>query len=126
MSSRRVSRLNSLLKEVLSEVIRDMHHAFANVEMMSITSVEITPDLGFAKVFISLIGDEKAKRQLCDDLNDAAGQIGRTAFRKVVMRTFPKLHFYVDEGLEKQMRICDILSEVLPKEPKELSDEKSE
>jgi ribosome-binding factor A len=77
-------------------------------------------------VFVSLIGDKKAKEQLCNDLNEMAGQIGRAAFRKVVMRTFPKLHFCIDEGLEKQLRICDILTEVLPKEHDESSEDKSE
>jgi len=127
MTSRRVSRLNSLLKEVISEVIRrDLHHSLDNSEMMTITSVEITSDLSFAKVFVSLIGDERAKEKLCNDLNEMAGQIGRAAFRKVVMRTFPKLHFCIDEGLEKQLRICDILTEVLPKEHDEPSEDKSD
>ncbi len=127
MTSRRVSRLNSLLKEVISEVIhRDLHHTLANSEMLTITSVEITSDFSFAKVFVSFIGDEKAKEKICNDLNEIAGQIKRVAFRKVVMRIFPNLHFCIDEGLEKQLRICDILTEVLPKEQDEPSEDKSE
>jgi len=127
MGSRRVSSLNSLLKEVISEVIhRDLHHALKNPEMMTITSVDITSDLGFAKVFVSVIGDHKTKEQACDALNEIAGQIERTSFRKVVMRTFPKLQFCIDEGLEKQLRICDILTKVLPEEGEPPPEKKSE
>jgi ribosome-binding factor A len=115
MSTRRVFRLNSLLKEVISEVLRkDLHHVAKKTEMLTITAVEITADLSFAKVFFSLIGDLKTKEVACAELNGIAGQIAHVASRKVRMRTFPKLRFYIDEGLEKQLRICEILAKVAP------------
>jgi len=91
-----------------------LHHIVQNIEMVSISSVEITEDLHSAKVFISIIGDKKEK--ICQALNEQARHIGYTASKKVVMRTFPKLEFFIDVGLEKQLRICDILSQVLPEE----------
>jgi ribosome-binding factor A len=115
MTSRRVFRLNSLLKEVISEVLRqDIHHIDTSGGMITVTSVEITADLSFAKVFISVIGDEKAKKTALSTLNDHAGQIGYKTAKKVVMRSFPKLQFFLDEGLEKQLRICEILAKVAP------------
>lgn len=115
MASRRVFRLNSLLKEVISEVLRqDIHHIAGIGGMISVTSVEITADLSFAKVFVSVIGDEKAKKAALSGLNANAGQIGYRTAKKVVMRAFPKLTFYLDEGLEKQLRICEILAKVSP------------
>lgn len=116
MSTRRVFRLNSLLKEVISEVLRkDLHHIAGKTELLTITSVEITADLRFAKVFFSMIGDQKAKEAECSILNGIAGQIAHIASRKIRIRTFPKLRFYIDEGLEKQLRICEILAKVAPK-----------
>jgi ribosome-binding factor A len=115
MSTRRVFRLNSLLKEVISEVInKDLHHVPRKPELLTITSVEITPDLHFAKVYCSTIGTPEAKTAACAVLNAIAGQISHIASRKVRMRTFPKLRFYIDEGLEKQLRICEILEKVAP------------
>jgi ribosome-binding factor A len=115
MSTRRVFRLNSLLKEVISEVInKDLHHVQGKPELLTITSVEITPDLSFAKVFCSTIGSHEAKIAACAVLNAIAGQISHIASRKVRLRTFPKLRFYIDEGLEKQLRICEILEKVVP------------
>ena len=115
--TRRVPRLNSLLKEVLSEVlIRDLHHIPGKSDFLTITSVEITADLSFAKVFISVIGEPSVKEATCDALNRMANVIAYTAFKKVTMRIFPKLKFYLDEGLEKQLKICELLSKVAPKE----------
>jgi ribosome-binding factor A len=115
MSTRRVCRLNSLLKEVIVEVLRkDLHHVAGKAELLTITSVEITADLSYAKVFFSMIGDQKDKEAACRILNGIAGQITHIASRKIRIRTFPKLHFYIDEGLEKQLRICEILAKVAP------------
>lgn len=126
MSTRRVVRLNSLLKEVISEVFRkDLHHLLNKADLLTITSVEITADLSFAKVYFTTFGDVKAKQETCTALNEVAGQVGHAASQKIRIRTFPKLRFYVDEGLEKQLRICEILAKVAPKEelPSSSSDE---
>jgi ribosome-binding factor A len=115
MGSKRVPRLNSLLKEVFSEVLqKDVHHVIGANVLVTIMSVDITADLSSAKIYISVIGDDKAKKNACNILNDHAGQIARAASKKVVMRIFPKIHFYLDEGLEKQLRICEILEKVSP------------
>ena len=113
MTNRRIFRLNSLLKEVISDVInRDMHHIPRKPELLTITSVDVAPDLHSAKVFCSAIGGPEAKAAACAVLNAFAGQISHIASRKVRLRSFPRLHFYIDEGLEKQLRICEILQKV--------------
>lgn len=115
MSSRRVLRLNSLLKEVISEVLReDLHHEIKEISLLAVTSVEITADLSYAKVFISVIAEQSVKEHTCAQLNRISGQIAHLAMKKVCMRIFPKLSFFLDEGLEKHMRICDVLAKVLP------------
>lgn len=115
MSGRRVSRLNSLLKEVLSEVIKkDLHHVPGISEFTTITAVEITHDLSFAKVHVSVIGSQSVKESTCESLNRVSRTIAYIASRKVVLRLFPKLHFYIDDGLEKQLKICEILAKVAP------------
>ena len=115
MTTRRVFRLNSLLKEVISEVInKDMHHVRGKPDLLTITSVDIAPDLHSAKVYCSAIGGAKARTAACAVLNAVAGQISHLASRKVRMRSFPRLRFYIDEGLEKQLRICEILEKVAP------------
>lgn len=108
----RTDRLNSLLKEVLSDVIRkDVHHLPIS-NMLVITRVEITKDLHNAKVFISVMGDEATKNRTLDALQGAASQIGHIAARKVVLRFFPRLTFLEDEGIENQMRVQELLNAI--------------
>ena len=63
METRRTKRLNSLLKEVISEVIKqEVSHPFVS-PLMTVTGVEITADLHNAKVLISVIGTEEERKK---------------------------------------------------------------
>jgi ribosome-binding factor A len=113
MTKNRVSRLNSLLKEVISEVIhRDIHHNPYLNEFITITRVEITADLKYAKVFVSILGEADYKLKALQALSESARQIARMASKKVVMRLFPQLTFEIDTGLEKQFRIEALLLQI--------------
>src|ERR1700733_13481616 len=111
----RTDRLNSLLKEVISEVIRkDVRNPHVN-ELLTVTRVDITKDLHYAKVYISVIGNDAAKAETLAALQSAAGFIAVNASKKVVMRYFPALTFKLDDGVEKQMRISELLDEISAK-----------
>lgn len=112
MVKNRVARLNSLLKEVISEVIhQDVRNPHVN-KFVSVTSVEITSDLQHAKVFISVIGTDKEKEETIVALQSAAGFIAIQSSKKVVMRYFPVLTFKLDTTVEKQMRIDSLLGQI--------------
>jgi ribosome-binding factor A len=109
MKPQRTDKLNSLLQEVISEVIRDeVKNPHVN-EFVSVTKVEITKDLRHAKVFVSVIGDKIAKETTVIALQQAAGFIAVNSSKKMVIRHFPELHFKLDDTVEKQMRIDTIL-----------------
>lgn len=116
--TRRVARLNSLLREVISEVItRQIHHGLPKHELFSITTVEITSDLSFAKVYFTMLGSSESKEIMKQALNERAPKIQHLAMKKVVMRIFPRLEFFIDRGLEKQLRIHELLAKLdIPKE----------
>lgn len=108
----RTDRLNSLLKEVLSEVIRnDVKNPHVS-ELITVTRVDITKDLRHAKVYISVIGTNENKAETMDALQTAAGFIAVNASKKVVMRYFPDLTFKLDDSVDKHMRIQQLLSEI--------------
>jgi ribosome-binding factor A len=112
MVKNRVARLNSLLKEVLSEVIhRDVRNPHVG-KFVSVTNVEITSDLQHAKVHISVIGTLKDKEETILALQSAAGFIAIQASKKVTMRYFPALTFRIDDSVEKQMRIDSLLGQI--------------
>jgi len=112
MVVKRTDRLNSLLREVISEVIhRDVKNPHINT-IITVTRVDITKDLHFAKVFTSVIGTAAQKADTIEALQQAAGFIGVTASKKVTMRYFPTLTFKLDDGVDKQMRIEELLTKV--------------
>ena len=112
MKNRRVSKINSLLREVFSEVIRIDFDKPGLTHLLTVTDVEITNDLQHAKVFISVIGNEETKKKTIDMLNHARGYLAILASKKVRLRYFPEIFFKLDDGVERQMRIEELLKEV--------------
>ncbi len=112
MAVNRTDRLNSLLKEVISEVIRkEVRNPHVN-ELMTVTRVEITKDLHYAKVHVSVIGTDEQKKETIAALNSAAGFIAVNAAKKVVLRYFPNLTFKLDDSVDKQLRIESLLHKI--------------
>jgi ribosome-binding factor A len=109
---KRTDRLNSLLKEVISEVIkRDVRNPHVN-ELVTVTRVQISKDLHYAKVYISVIGTDQQKAETIEALKSAAGFIAVQSSQKVVMRYFPELTFRLDDSVDKHMRIEELLQEI--------------
>ncbi|MCE5293716.1 MAG: 30S ribosome-binding factor RbfA [Chlamydiales bacterium] len=125
MATDRVLRLNSLLKEVISEVIhRGIHHAPYINEFITITRCEITADLSFATVYVSILGTEPDKLKAMEALQQNTHQITMMASKKMRIRHFPALTFQIDTGLEKQMRIEELLYKIKnERESRESEDE---
>ena len=116
--TRRTSRLNSLLKEVLSEVIaRDVRNPKVSA-LTTVASVDISKDLRHAKVYVSIIGDQKVRDETLKALQSAASFIAITASKKVVMRYFPSLNFKLDTTADSHEHIDELL--------KKIDDEKSQ
>ncbi|MEI8329661.1 MAG: 30S ribosome-binding factor RbfA [Chlamydiia bacterium] len=112
MAKKRVQRLNSLLKEVISEVVTKDVRDPRMAQFVTITEVNITSDLHYAKVFISVIGTPEQKAQTLEALQSAAGFIAVHASKKVVMRFFPSLSFKLDDSVEKHIRIETLLAKL--------------
>lgn len=108
--SRRIERINSLLKEVISDVIRKEVKNPNLPSLITVTHVEVTKDLKFAKVHISVVQGDTA--QILKILNNAAGFIAIAASKQVELRYFPELTFHLDNSVEMQMRIESALSKI--------------
>jgi len=112
MAIKRAVRLNSLLKEVISEVVmRDVRDPRLP-QFVTITGVEITNDLHYAKVSVSVIGTPEQKTKTIEALQSAAGFIAVQSSKKVVMRYFPALTFKIDDSVEQHIRIESLLSDI--------------
>ncbi|SCA58590.1 Ribosome-binding factor A [Chlamydiales bacterium SCGC AB-751-O23] len=111
-SDKRMSRLNSLLKEVLSEVIqKDVKNPHIH-PLTTITRVDITRDIRQAKVYVSVMGTDDEKKSTVNELNNAAGFIAINSSKKVTLRFFPSLIFKIDDSVDKQVRIESLIHEI--------------
>lgn len=119
---KRIKRLNSLLKEVLAEVVTQEVKDPRMAPLVTVTRVEISKDLHQAKVYVSIIGTDKERRDTLEALESAAGFIGVNAANKVVMRYFPTLTFKLDTTVDQQMKI-DALIDTIHREQKNRSHE---
>lgn len=112
MKKRRIERLNSLLKEVISEVImKEVKNPDVST-FVTVTSVDMTNDAHYAKVFISVLGTDEEKQKTLQALESGAGYIAVKASKKVVMRTFPSLTFKLDTSIDEHFRIDQILHDI--------------
>jgi ribosome-binding factor A len=108
----RLERVNSLLKEVIYEVIHEDVKNPHVTTFVSITRVETTPDLHHAKVFISMIGTKEEKEKVLAALQSAAGFVAVHASKKAQLRYFPELLFKIDTALEEHFKIEEILGKI--------------
>ncbi len=112
MKKNRLNRINSLLKEVLFEVIqKEVRNPHVNT-FITVTQVETSADLHHAKVYVSMIGSEAEKEKILAALQTAAGFIAVHAAKQVKMRYFPNLTFKLDKSADEYMKIDKILSDI--------------
>lgn len=112
MKKNRINRINSLLKEVLFEVIQKEVRNPHVTTFVSVTQVETSLDLHHAKVYVSMIGTDQEKEQVLLALQSAAGFIAVNAAKKVELRYFPNLTFKLDRSADDHMRIEKILADI--------------
>lgn len=112
MPRNRVERLNSSLREVISDIIRrDVRNPHVK-DLFTITRVSISKDLRHAKVYVSVIGTEEEKKETIEALQTAAGFIGIQASKEIVIRYFPDLRFILDDSAVQHARIEELLHDI--------------
>lgn len=110
MSRRRVRRLNQLLREELSRVIR-IELKDPRVGSVTVTGVETSADLAHATVHIRTLGDESPVEESIEGLESAEGFLRGRLGRELHLRRIPELRFRADRTLEKVRRIEALLEE---------------
>lgn len=121
MKRDRSKRLNSLLKEVLSEVIKeDVRHPLVS-EFITVTDVKISKDLRNATIYISVIGNADDKKNTVKALRQSAGFISKMASKKVVLKYFPSLFFKLDNSIENFIKIEEKLEDIRKKDERDLT-----
>ena len=111
MTSNRPAKLAGTLKKRISRIIqtelRDPRIGF-----VTITNVDVTPDLRYVRVYFSVFGDEKAKKSAMIGLARAAGYIRQLIAKDIQLRFAPDIVFKYDETFEQQQRIGELLERI--------------
>ena len=111
MSSARPNRVGEQIREDLTELItREVHDP--GIGFITITHVDVTPDLQQARVNYTTLGDDKARRDTRRALERAAPFLRRQLGRRLRLRRIPELQFFYDESIERHDRIERILQEL--------------
>lgn len=115
MKSKRIKRINSLIKEELSKILLK-EFEFPKEVLVTVTRVEITRNLREGKIFVSCF-PEKERKKIVDFLNRKIYFIQKNLDKKLVMRPVPKIKFFEEERTVEAGKIEAIL-EKLKKEKK--------
>jgi ribosome-binding factor A len=99
-------RVADQIQRDLAELIRDLKDP--RVGMVTINSVEVTPDYAHAKVYFSvLVGDRRPAKPA---LNEAAGFLRNGLFKRLQIHTVPTLHFHFDRTTERAADLSALIA----------------
>jgi len=112
MNIKRVARISEEIKKIVSELLLTDLKDPRISSMTSITEVDVTNDLSYAKIYISVLGDEKAKEDTLEGLNSAKGFVRKEISKNIKLRHTPKPIFLLDESIEKGIELTKLIEEV--------------
>ncbi len=112
MNIRRIGRISEEVKKVVSDIILNNLKDPRVSNMTTVTNVEVTRDLSYARIFISVLGDDQDKQDTLDGLESAKGYIRSEISKNVDLRHVPKPVFLLDESIEKGMHISKLIKDL--------------
>lgn len=111
MASNRIGRINEEIQKELSELLRNLKDPRVQKTMISITRVETTPDLRYAKVFVSFF-DKTCAKEGIRGLKSAGGFLRRELGMRLQLRYTPELVWAEDQSISHGAHILDIISKL--------------
>ncbi|MEZ6132295.1 MAG: 30S ribosome-binding factor RbfA [Planctomycetaceae bacterium] len=121
MSTRRTARVASVIREVVSTAIL-LELRDPRIHNVTVLGAEVTPDLRYATIRISVRGTEKDEALTLHGLNSARGYLQAKVAERIKSRYTPELRFEIDQGVHKSLETARILRAVLPPVSTEDSD----
>jgi ribosome-binding factor A len=116
MTSRRIQKAAEAIREVVSmAILTDLKDP--RVRDVTVTYVEVSPDLRQAKVHVSVMGDETKQNLSLRGLQNGAGYLQSKVAKRIDARYTPRLVFVLDLGVKRSIEISKILQSVLPTPP---------
>lgn len=108
----RQRRVNEAVKQVLSEAVGELKDP--RIGFVTVTGAEVTTDMGYAKVFVSVYGDEKKRERTLAALTAAHGFLQGRVARELKLRRTPRLTFQYDPSVEHGVRMSQLIDASAP------------
>lgn len=117
MSYQRIDRISEEVRREVDAIIREELHDPRIGGTWSLTRAEVTGDLRYAKIYISVLEDDR-REGMMDALKNARGYIRRALGKRMVIRYTPELVFVCDKNIEYGVHIAKVLAETIRTEEK--------
>ena len=112
MSYQRIDRISEEVRREVDAIIRDELHDPRISGTFSVTRADVTGDLRYAKIYISVLEDDK-RDDLMAALKNAKGYIRRALGKRIIIRYTPELIFVSDKNIEYGVHIAKVLADTL-------------
>lgn len=107
--------MEGAIREVLSDAVPSLKDP--RIGFVTITGVRVTKDLAEAKVYVSVLGDEREQEKSLERLRAAHGVLQGAVARALGLRKTPILSFEYDPAIERGIRLTKMIDELTPREP---------
>ena len=112
MNNKRLGRISEEVRKVVSETLANGLKDPRVNPMTTVTKVEVTRDLRYAKIYVSVLGDEREKKETIEGLENAKGFLRRDISSKIDLRYAPEPMFILDESIEQGIYMSKLIEEV--------------
>lgn len=106
------TRINGMVQRQISELIQNGIKDPRIHPMTSVVAAEVTPDLKYCKVYISVLGSEEAGKETVEGLRSAEGYIRSQLAKTINLRNTPELTFILDQSIEYGVHMTRLIDEV--------------
>lgn len=111
--SMRTTRVNELLRAELAELLlREVKDPRVGRGLVTITEVQVSPDLRRAVVYVSHFGTDEERREALEGLQHSAPFLHRELVHRLTMRNVPELVFRFDPSIERGARLAELIQQV--------------
>ena len=111
MSGDRMRRVDEAIREVLSDALGGSELKDPRIGFVTVTDVKTSPDLRRARVYVTVLGDERARADSLAGLRSAHGVLQRKVASELRMKRTPTLEFHYDDTTDRAMRMEQLLDD---------------
>ena len=115
---RRIERLNSVMQQEISDLLREQINDPRLTTLISITRVSISPDLRNAKIFVSALGDKVNKDEILEGFTAATGFLRSQLANRLQLKYMPELGFQFDDSIERGAKVLKLIDQVASEDAK--------